>query len=135
MTEDDNSKDSDNRRHRRFGLYRNVRLEIDGETIIGETRDVSACGAAIETPVDIPNDVFVDLHVENLGDLSGHVVRKFDGGFAVEFDPVAAEKERLEKKLRDMFATDDDDFDPEKERQDMEDKFRSMFEGDDGGKE
>jgi len=121
------------RRHERHQLARDVRIEINGETIIGETRDISLSGVAVNGPTTLSNDQFVQLHIENIGDMTGHVVRRFDDGFAVEFDPIEEERLRLEAKLKAMFSGEttaaETPDESERERRLMERKFKSMFEG------
>jgi|GEM_PF-1502247 len=74
----------------------------------GSVENVSATGAAItlgDTGVTVDNGMFVDMHVEGLGHLSGRVARTYDGGFAVQFDAdspdldnVAAALSRLDRR-------------------------------------
>jgi len=126
-------KTKEKRRHERHPLARDVRIEINGETIIGETRDISLSGVAIDGINTLGNDQFVQMHIENIGDMSGHVVRRFDDGFAVEFDPIEEERLRLEAKLKAMFAGDtkpeETPDETERERRLLEKEFKTMFEG------
>ena len=52
----------------------------------GATRDISASGAAVVAEPGIEDRSSVDLDIEDVGDISGHVSRLFDDGFAVVFD-------------------------------------------------
>lgn len=55
--------------------------------IRAEVLDISDAGLSLLSAVVLDNDTFVKLHVEGVGEIEGRVVRTFDGGFAVVFDP------------------------------------------------
>ena len=93
----------DKRLHPRHSLHKVVRVEVGGEVYEGETTDISLGGVSVMADTHLSNDAFVHMHIETIGEVSGQVVRSTDGGFAVKFDPVKEEKERLEKHLKSMF--------------------------------
>ena len=126
------------RRHPRHPLQTEVRLEINGETVIGQSNDISMGGISINTSIDFDNNAFVQMHVETIGEMTGRVVRQFDEGVAVEFDENEEEKRRLEESLRNMFnpeqqteqpAGEEAEIQAEKDR--LEAQLKSMFSGDD----
>lgn len=97
---------TEKRLHPRHSLHKNVRIEVDGEVIVGETADISQGGVAVEAENHLSNDAFVHMHIETIGEMTGHVVRTSDMGFAVRFDPVEEERERLAKHLKSLFESD-----------------------------
>jgi hypothetical protein len=117
--------EKEKRRFKRLPINEKVRVDIDGESIEGSSRNISAGGISINSKTNIPNDTFVQLHIGNVGDVEGRIVRNHDDGFAVEFDTASKEGIHMEDKLKQMFA----DLEPESERDQMEEKFKDMFEG------
>ena len=135
--EDKHGKDfSEQREFERKKVKQEVRVEVDGEVIVGEASDISLGGIAVNAHVDMTTEQFVRLHTEKFGELTGKVVREFDDGFAVKFDTVEGNGTVLENKLRAMLGNsgnDDtvDDVADEKAR--MEAQLMSMFGDDDQG--
>ncbi len=68
----------------------------------GATRDISASGAAVVAEPGIEDRSSVDLDIEDVGDISGHVSRLFDDGFAVVFDLDEDDKDRLFDEIREL---------------------------------
>lgn len=62
--------------------------------IRAEVLDISDAGLSLLSAVVFDNETFVRLHVEGVGEVEGRVVRTFDGGFAVVFDPPPASAPR-----------------------------------------
>lgn len=124
----------DKRRHRRHGLQKNVRLEVDGEVVVGETYDISLSGVSVLSDTHLSNDAFVQMHIDTVGEMTGHVVRETDGGFAVEFDTlIQEEKERLGSYLKSMFSEDEDgneDDESKPSAAELEKNLKSMFKKD-----
>lgn len=89
------------RRYPRTEISRPFRAAIpDSDTELkGRTRDVSASGAALVSELNVPNDTFVELHMEGVGDVSARVVRSFEGGFAVAFELDDEERAALEAAI------------------------------------
>ncbi|MBC8268359.1 MAG: PilZ domain-containing protein [Rhodospirillaceae bacterium] len=94
------------RRYPRHELHKSVRIEIDGEVVVGETSDISQGGVSIHAENHLSNDAFVHMHIETIGEMTGHVVRTSNDSFAVRFDPVEEERLRLAKHLKSMFEKD-----------------------------
>ena len=94
---------AEKRLHPRHDLHKHVRIEIDGEVVVGETADISLGGVSIDAENHLSNDAFVLMHIDTIGEMTGHVVRTSNMGFAVEFDPVEEERERLAAHLKSMF--------------------------------
>ena len=99
MTDDDLEK----RQHQRHLLKKKVRIEVDGQVFDGETNDISEGGVSIDAPNSLSNDAFVTMHIENIGDMSGRVVRNGNDKIAVKFDPIEEERLRLEAHLKSLF--------------------------------
>jgi hypothetical protein len=102
MTEDGMEK----RLHPRHPVKKGVRVEVDGEVVVGEINDISLGGVSVMSDTHLGNDTFVHMHIETIGEMTGHVVRSTNEGFAVKFDPVKEEKSRLETHLANMFKKD-----------------------------
>ncbi|MBL6932828.1 MAG: PilZ domain-containing protein [Rhodospirillales bacterium] len=96
----------DKRLFPRHPLHKIVRVEVDGEIYEGETTDISLGGVSVTATTHLSNDAFVNMHIDTIGEMTGHVVRSTDDGFAVRFDPVKEEKDRLEAHLKSMFKKD-----------------------------
>jgi len=97
---------TEKRLHPRHSLHKNVRIEVDGQVIVGETADISQGGVSIDAENTLSNDAFVLMHIENIGEMTGHVVRSSNKGFAIKFDPVEEERLRLAAHLKSMFEKD-----------------------------
>ena len=72
-----------------------VAVEVNGGMPFrgGRLRDISSSGAAVTYPTDTPTQDKplkagdeLDLLVNGVTKLPGHVARTFDGGYAVEFN-------------------------------------------------
>ncbi len=63
-------------------------------------QDISETGAAIVTEDAIySNDQFVELHIEGHERMTGHVVRKFVGGYALKFDDDAENQAKMAEEI------------------------------------
>ena len=62
-------------------------------------RDISVGGTALSSPVDLDMGERVVALFDQLGALEGHVVRTFDGGFAIGFSMTAHKREKLASTL------------------------------------
>jgi hypothetical protein len=101
-----NDDHTEKRLHPRHELHKSVRIEIDGDVVVGETSDISEGGVSIQAENHLSNDAFVHMHIETIGEMTGHVVRTSDDSFAVKFDPVEEERLRLAKHLKSLFEKD-----------------------------
>lgn len=95
----------DLRQYRRYAARKPLRALVEGVDDRMEIRDVSAGGAALKAPdghVKMDNNQFVELHLDSVGELSGRVVRTYEGGAAVQFDIDDDRRDTLEATLRRM---------------------------------
>ncbi|MEQ9575093.1 MAG: PilZ domain-containing protein, partial [Rhodospirillales bacterium] len=86
----------------RYPYHRPAQGRYGDRAFEGSVENVSATGAAIalgEAGVAVDNGMFVDMHVEGLGHLSGRVARTYDGGFAVQFDADGADLDAVAEAL------------------------------------
>lgn len=74
-------------RGQRFAVDINAKIEADGLETPVRVQDISETGAALlgDAP-ELTNEQFMDLHIEGYDRLQGRVVRKFSGGYAMQFD-------------------------------------------------
>ncbi len=88
------------RRHERLP----VRIPARTVGVSGEqsavVQDISESGAAIVTEDAIfSNDQFVELHMEGHERMTGRVVRKFAGGYALKFDEDAENQAKMAEEI------------------------------------
>ncbi|MEL0107066.1 MAG: PilZ domain-containing protein [Rhodospirillaceae bacterium] len=63
-------------------------------------RDISASGASIQMNTPLAENSAIEIKIDGIDhDISGHVVRAFDDGVAVEFELEAAEEEALLREI------------------------------------
>ena len=95
-------------RYRRPIRPKAAKVEVEAELL-----DLSGSGAALRSSVVLDNDTFVELHIEGVGDLKGRVARRYDGGFAVEFEANSGQRLRLKTAISEYTQAarilDDDD--------------------------
>ncbi|MEQ8229658.1 MAG: PilZ domain-containing protein [Rhodospirillales bacterium] len=87
----------------RYPYHKPAEGKFGGTHFNGEVDNVSATGVAVtlgDAGIAVDNGMFVDMHVEGLGHLTGSVARTYDGGFAVEFDEAGTDLDALAEKLR-----------------------------------
>ena len=74
------------KRSQRHAVNLNASIEGEGIEQSVHIQDISNTGVAIvgEMPV-MSNDQFLDIHIEGYKRMQGHVARKFEGGYALEF--------------------------------------------------
>ena len=84
----------------RFRSRAKARVVSAGHTHDATLKDVSVGGAALSGPVNLDNDLFVQLHIEGLGRVPAHVVRSFHDGLAVKFHVDEEEKESFGETLK-----------------------------------
>jgi hypothetical protein len=98
-------QDANKRRHARRAVSRPVRAVAGARELTGAVTDLSAGGAALhlDSPVeDLDEDVSIDLYIEDMAPLPGHLARTFEDGIAVEFDLDEAEEDRLLAEVMEM---------------------------------
>ncbi len=86
------------RRFERTQYPKRFRARVNNKDIEGVVKDISESGVALEVPpdslVNIQNDLFAELQIEGLGDISGRVARSYEDGFAVAFSDHGEEKQK-----------------------------------------
>lgn len=98
-------QDTNKRRHARRAVSRPARAVAGTLEIAVTVTDLSAGGAALhlESPVEnLDEDALVDLYIEDMDPLPGHLARTFEDGIAVEFDLDEDEEDRLLAEVMEM---------------------------------
>ncbi len=91
---------TDRRRHRRVAIPLLGRfMRANRHEYPCKLNDVSVGGAALMSPVVVGNGEKIVVYLDHLGGLEGHVVRVFDGGFALKFAITAHKREKLAAQL------------------------------------
>lgn len=91
---------ADRRVHKRVNLeYLGRFMRANKSEYPCRMRDISVGGAAISAPVDLEHGERVVALFDGLGALEGHVVRVFDGGFAMAFTMTEHRREKLAATL------------------------------------
>lgn len=93
-------QDDDRRQYKRRELNVDVRFMSgeDNETT-GQILDISEGGLAMSTDVDAKIGDTIIAYPDGLGRLAGKVVRKFEGGIAIQFDVSQNQREYLRKRI------------------------------------
>jgi hypothetical protein len=91
-------KESEKRRHPRHRVSAPAHAKIDGQTVDGEIVDLSASGAAVRL-VNLALDVddYLDIEIENVGEIGGRVVRTMRDLLAVRF--VDVDEDEMQRVL------------------------------------
>ena len=93
-------RNEDRRRYHRVQLALNGRLMMDdGQEFSFLTRDISPGGLALTTAAVGKVGRRVVAYVDQIGRIEGHIVRLFDGGFAIEFSGTLRRKDKLAARL------------------------------------
>ena len=87
------------RRHKRYASTKAVRARAEGGKGEGSLKDISISGAAVATELTVDQRDAVELDIDDLDPLFGHVARTFDDGFAVEFELDGDDEQRLLSEL------------------------------------
>ena len=98
-------QDVNKRRHARRAVSRPARAVAGARELTGAVTDLSAGGAALHLDFPAENfdeDALIDLYIEDMDPLPGHLARTFEDGIAVEFDLDEAEEDRLLAEVMDM---------------------------------
>ena len=89
----------DRRRYPRHAVKKRVRVFAEELETEGETADISGGGVSLDLVAPLHNDLFVDLHIQGLGRISGRVVRVRELNVAVKFYVDEEEEERIARRL------------------------------------
>ena len=98
-------QNANKRRHARRTVSRPVRAVAGAQELTGTVTDLSAGGAALhlDAPAEkLDEDAYIDLYIEDMDSLPGHLARTFEDGIAVEFDLDEAEEDRLLAEVMEM---------------------------------
>ncbi len=98
-------QDANKRRHARRAVSRPARAVAGARELTGTVPDLSAGGAALH--LDFPaesldEDALIDLYIEDMDPLPGHLARTFEDGIGVAFDLDEAEEDRLLAEVMEM---------------------------------
>ena len=92
--------EEDARRHRRIQISLLGRfMRENKQEYPCRLSDVSVGGAAIMAPVSPPVGERIVAYFDHIGGIEGHVVRGFDGGFAMELVATEHKREKLAAQL------------------------------------
>jgi hypothetical protein len=90
----------DRRRHKRISVTLLGRFMRESkEEHPCKLIDISAGGAAVMSPVAIPEGERVVAYFDHIGGIEGFVVRTFDGGFAIKINATRHKREKLAAQL------------------------------------
>ncbi|MEQ8192869.1 MAG: PilZ domain-containing protein, partial [Rhodospirillales bacterium] len=79
--------DQDKRRYPRVALSKAARAKSRGFELDVELRDISASGASLAGSTGLAANAEIGLAIDGIDrEISGHVVRAFDDGVAIEFE-------------------------------------------------
>jgi hypothetical protein len=98
-------QDANKRRHARRAVSRPARAVAGARELTGAVTDLSAGGAALhlDSPAEnLGEDALIDLYIEDMDPLPGHLARTFEDGIAIEFDLDEAEEDRLLAEVMEM---------------------------------
>lgn len=91
---------TDERRFRRVSLTLLGRfMRANKHEYPCKLNDISVGGAAITSPVSVDQGERIVVYFDHIGGLEGHVVRVFEGGFAMQFKITAHKREKLAAQL------------------------------------
>lgn len=86
----------------RHAYHRPAQGRMGSKPFLGEVDNISETGAAVmlgDGGIVVDNGMFVAMHVEGLGHLQGKVARRYDGGFAMQFDEPSRDLAALRSTL------------------------------------
>jgi hypothetical protein len=95
---------SDKRKYPRVALSKAARARAkQGENQEAIIRDISASGASLSMNPPLAKNSNIEIEIDGIDhEITGHVVRAFDDGVAVEFELEAAEEEALLREINDL---------------------------------
>jgi hypothetical protein len=90
----------DRRRHKRVSVTLLGRfMRANKQEFPCKLHDISVGGAALMSPVSVPDGERVVCYFDHIGGLEGTVVRNFEGGFAIRFNATQHKREKLAAQL------------------------------------
>ena len=83
----------------RYNLERTVEIKAGHSTHFRELNDISGSGASVHGNTSDFDDEVTEMGADDLGKFTASVVRKWDDGFAVEFDIEDGDRYSLQEDL------------------------------------
>lgn len=94
----DSASDRDKRHHPRHKVSAHIHATVGGQEVDGEVVDLSASGAALRlVNMAVNVDDYLDIEIEEVGEIGGRVVRTMRDLLAVQF--VVVEESELQRVL------------------------------------
>ncbi|MEL0107851.1 MAG: PilZ domain-containing protein [Rhodospirillaceae bacterium] len=91
------------RRHKRVEFSKPFHGVAENDEFHGVIQDISGGGAAVavdSSSGQLSNFDFVEMHIQSLDKkIPAQVVRKYEGGFAVQFEVTAQEQDRIQDEI------------------------------------
>lgn len=92
--------EADRRRHRRVSITLLGRfMRANKQEYPCKLHDISVGGAALMSPIAVPEGERVIAYFDHIGGIEGTVVRCFEGGFAIRFSATQHKREKLAAQL------------------------------------
>ena len=90
----------DRRRHKRVAVTLLGRfMRANKQEYPCKLYDISVGGCALMAPVEVESNEKIVAYFDHIGGIEGHVVRTFEGGFAVRFSMTQHRREKLAAQL------------------------------------
>ena len=90
----------DRRRHKRVSVTLLGRfMRANKQEYPCKLHDISVGGAALMSPIAVPEGERIVAYFDHIGGLEGIVVRSFEGGFALKFNATQHKREKLAAQL------------------------------------
>jgi len=83
----------------RYAYPKRAKARTGDREAEGRVKDISVSGVALLIQTSVENGQFVELHIEGVGQVSGHVARVYEDGLAVQFDADAEKRRRIGKTI------------------------------------
>ncbi len=92
--------EADRRRHKRVSVTLLGRfMRANKQEYPCKLHDISVGGAALMSPIAVPEGERVVAYFDHIGGIEGTVVRSFEGGFALRFSATQHKREKLAAQL------------------------------------
>ncbi len=90
----------DRRRHKRVSVTLLGRfMRANKQEYPCKLHDISVGGAAMMSPIEVPEGEHIVAYFDHIGGLEGTVIRCFEGGFAIRFNATQHKREKLAAQL------------------------------------